>query len=111
MSLSSKCGDPVLAYILSIVQNGMKLIQIIVPIAMIIMLAVGFFKMTMDPEGKSFGWKNIRVIIFSGAVIFFIPMVINITFDIIGKAFDVNFSIVNCWNAARNANVESGLDK
>ena len=42
MSLSSKCGDPVLAYILSIVQNGMKLIQIIVPIVMIVMLAVGY---------------------------------------------------------------------
>ena len=48
--------------------------------------------------------------IFRGCNIFY-THVNYYSFEIFGKAFDVNFSIVNCWNAARNANVESGLDK
>ena len=95
LSITGACGDVSLASLLSIVKRIMLIIQIVVPILLILSTVIGITKLMADPENK----KNTKSIInkfIAAAIVFFIPVFINVTMSIVGASS--NFS--SCWTDA-----------
>ena len=89
------CNDSALLGILSVVKRIMNIIQIIVPILLIIWGAISFIKLIKDPEEKN-GIKKIINQFLAAAIVFFIPVIINILMTILGE----KTSLSSCWNEA-----------
>ncbi len=96
------CNNIELSSVLFIVKNILTIIQIIVPIILLITIVISLYQAMLNPDKKDI--KKSIIIRFAAAIIvFFIPMLINITMGILGE--DYNFS--NCWNNAKNTNNNS----
>lgn len=89
------CNDSTLLGILSIVKKTMGFIQIIVPMLLIIWSGVAFIKLIKNPEEKK-GIKKIINQFLAAAIIFFIPLFLNITMNLVGN----NTKFSSCWNKA-----------
>lgn len=94
-AIANTCNDKVLSGILYNVKTIMLLIQIIVPILLIVWSGYEFFKLMMNPDEKS-GTKKIVNKFIAAAIVFFIPMFLNLVFSLVGD--NTNFS--SCWNNA-----------
>ena len=108
LRLNSVCSDFVLARILEIVRTGLSIIQIVVPILLIISGTIKFTKMMINPDEKK-TFKQFINAIMSAVIVFFIPVIINLTMSAISINGDVGinengkltaFDIASCWNAA-----------
>jgi hypothetical protein len=100
---ASSCSDPGLARILLAVKNMLSLIQIIAPIVLLIMASINLFQLMMSPDDK----KKVKRIINSfiaAAVLFFIPMLVNVVMSIVGS----NTTVSDCWNKASSTNTTPG---
>ncbi len=97
--LAIHCDDSSLNSILVIVQNILLIIQIAVPIILLVFATIQFIKLVKNPEEKS-GVKKIIHSFLAAAVIFFIPMLVNVVMGMLGDGNDIS----KCWNA----NVEIG---
>lgn len=86
------CNDYSLANILSIVKRIILLIQIIVPILLIISGALSLIKSMQNPDEKN-NHKKIINSFLAAAVVFFIPLLINLVFQMIGE----KTSLSSCW--------------
>lgn len=93
--LIDACGDYGLASILRIVQKGMDIVQIVVPIIMIVSATFILIKMFMNPEEKK-APKALINCIAAGVIVFFIPFIVNLTMGWLDDSFDVTA----CWNVA-----------
>ena len=114
--LQSVCSDYVLAKVLGIVKTGLILIQLIVPILLIVSGWIKFTKMVINPDEK----KTMKVFInsvFAAAIVFFLPVVINLTMTIISVNGDVGinengnlqtFDLSSCWVSAEQ--IEDQMD-
>lgn len=87
-----RCDDASLAGILSIVKNIMLLIQIIVPVILIISGIISFTQLMMNPDEKN-GLKKIVNKFLSAAIVFIIPMIVNVVMGICGE----NYNFSSCW--------------
>ena len=103
LDITVYCSDPGLGIILQVLKKFFVIIEIIAPIALIISLCVLFSKMLMDPEDKKL-FKNVQNSIFFCAIIFLLPVLLNLTMSIMGN----DYTLSECWN---NAYVSSGKSK
>lgn len=109
------CSDFVLATILVIVKRVLNIIQIIVPILLIISGTLKFLKMTVNPDDDKKGKKNFLNSIISAIIIFLLPMVMNLTLNMISEYGEVGINSTNnetvlnlatCWQAASTTQSE-----
>lgn len=89
------CENTTLLPILIIVKRSILLIQIMVPILLIIMGSVYFFKMIKSPDDKK-GLKKVFTMFIAAFVVFVIPVIVDAVISMVGE--DSNFS--NCWKNA-----------
>lgn len=95
------CSDPAMVPILSVVNNLLSLIQIIAPILLLCGAVWHLIKMMQNPEDKK-GFSKIRNSFLAAAIIFFIPMFVDVVLNMAG-----NSGIGGCWQNAKS----SGLGK
>ena len=94
--LLESCGDYGLASILHIVQKVMGIIQIVVPIIMIFGVIWVITRMMLNPDEKKY-MKLLRNSIFAGVIVFFIPLIVNLTMSFL----DDSFNATACWKLAK----------
>ena len=94
LDVSSTCNNAALALTLSAFKRIILLIQIIVPILLIIGAGIGIFQMVQNPDRKN-GTKSIINKFVAAAIVFFIPVFINLVMGLVGES--TNFS--SCWNS------------
>ena len=100
LQIVSNCSDAGLSSILGVVKNILNLIQIIAPILLLIMTAVHLTQLMRDPDDKK-KLKKVKNSALAAVIIFFIPMLVNVVFGMLGESTTIS----NCWN---NANVQTG---
>ena len=93
------CSSPGLGGILFAIKNMLNLIQIIAPILLIVMASLHIFAVMRNPDDKKRVKKVINSFI-AAAVIFFIPMLLNVVMQMLGTSTTIS----DCWNAASNVN-------
>lgn len=94
--IGSCCTDYGLVAMLDTGRRIVSLVQLIVPIILMIMVTWQLIRMMMNPDDK----KSPKVIlnkVIAAAIIFFIPMI----FDISVGVFPDHFSFTSCWNTAK----------
>lgn len=89
------CSDYALMPILLFVKNTLTIIQIVVPIVLIIMASIRLIEMVRKPDNKD-GMKKIRNTFLAAAIVFFIPLFVNVVFSWLGTSNDLS----DCWNKA-----------
>ena len=108
--LGSICQDYPLASMLSLIRKGLNVIQIVAPIILIIVATFQFVKLTINPDDDKKSMKKIYNSFMSAIIIFFIPMIINLSMNIINEYGDVgiiegeqtkSFDIASCWQEAK----------
>lgn len=91
------CHNSSMTFILSIVKRILLLIQIIVPIILIIFSVISFINIINSPEEKN-GIKKIIQKFLAAAIVFFIPLIIDVIMNILGN----NTSFSSCWLQAED---------
>lgn len=89
----SVCADYTLATILSIIKRGLTIIQFVVPIILLVSGILQFTKLTINPDQDKKGLKAFGNSILAACIIFFLPLTINTTMNIINISNE--FGIVN----------------
>ena len=89
------CSSPTLSLIIDILKNVFLIMQIVGPIALIIVITLDFMKLMTNPDDKKTK-ERIKNSIFATLFLFLIPFIINITMTLLGNSF----SISACWNSA-----------
>ena len=97
LDISSTCKDAALVNLLSGVQRIILLIQIIVPILLLVWGSWGMFNLVKNPDEKN-GVKNIINKFVAAIIVFFIPVFVNVMFNVMGY----NTQISSCWNDAES---------
>lgn len=100
--LDVSCSSETLSAILYAVKGILSIIQIAGPILLIISAAVRLIKMVSNPEEKN-GIKKIINQFLAAAIIFFIPVIINVVMKMLGS----NLSLSSCWNNIEKPNFSS----
>ncbi len=95
--LIEACKDPGLVSILKIIQNGLSIVRIIVPIILIISMIWIITKMLVNPEEKKYV-KLLRNSVLAAVIVFFIPTLLNLAMSWL----DDSFSVTACWNVAKS---------
>ena len=90
------CNDYSIMPILVIIKNTLSLIQIIVPILLIIMASIQLLKVVKQPDNQK-EIKKILNIFLAAIIVFFIPMIINVLFQLLGN----NYTFSECWNNSK----------
>ena len=93
MNLLAVCNNAYLGVLLGIVKNGLKLIQIVGPILLLISLGFTFVKLMQHPDDKKI-FARIKNSLIALGVLFFIPLLVNAVISMIDK----NYSY--CWKEA-----------
>ena len=96
------CNNPGLASIISIIKNIVTLVQIIVPILLMIATLINLVKLINNPDDKKIP-KRIFNSLMAAIIVFFVPMIINITMSMLGESFTVS----SCWNSVKDTNTTS----
>ena len=106
--ISTICNSYVLANILHIIREALKLIQIIGPILTIIALAISFIKATINPNDSNKINKQIYNSILATVILFFIPALINLTMHVLATVEATSeFDLATCWVESENIYKES----
>ena len=100
--MNNTCSDSTLSGILGIAKNIVNVIQIIGPILALIGIVILFIKLMSNPEDKKIP-KQIRNSGIALIILFFIPMLVNVSMSLLGDSF--NFS--SCWNSNTKLNGSS----
>ncbi len=86
--ISSCCSDYALAKSLSIVNNILQLIHIIIPILLIIMAIKNLIELMQDPLEKKLVKKLMNKVL-ATIIIFFIPTIVNATLKMVSNSNDI----------------------
>lgn len=95
VDIVNMCKDPGLAGILLIMKRFLSLIQIIGPIIAIISLVSISVKSVANPENKKLKGA-IKNWVIALVMLFFIPVLVNATMNLLGE----NFTVSSCWKNA-----------
>ena len=99
--LNNTCSDPILAKYLSIFDSLLNLLQIFVPIVLIVGLTIEISKLVVNPDDKK-SPKTIINRIIATLIFFFLPMLVDITLDLVGEfSGEESFQIVECWEKSK----------
>lgn len=102
-NLGTCCTDPGMIVILSIMRNLLTIIQIAIPILLMIYASIEFAKLVRDPNMKD-GLKRVKNKFLAAAIVFFIPMFIDVLLNMLPNSF----SLTSCWESATNRSELSG---
>ena len=91
------CGDYGIVTVLDIGRRIVGLIQLLVPIILILMITWQLIRMMMNPDDKK-GFKTLFNKAIAAVVVFFIPMVFDVSLGILPQ----EFSFPACWNVAKS---------
>lgn len=89
------CDNSTLLSFFTIAKRILLLVQIFVPIILIIFASINIAKMVKDPEDKK-GKKKIINQFIAAAVVFFVPLIVNVTMNMLGDNNDIG----SCWKLA-----------
>ena len=95
-TLGTCCSDYGLMRILDVLRRITDIVQIVVPILLIIALVIKLSQMMMNPEEKK-EMKKIYNMGIAAVVIFFIPMLVDMTLGMMPSSFQ----LASCWNTAK----------
>ena len=96
-SLGTCCND--YAIFIAIIKNAITVLQIIVPILLIAMSMVELFKMmtSSNPEDKK-GIKSLTNKFVAAAIVFFLPILANITISLVGEGVNTKgLDVIKCY--------------
>jgi len=91
--ISNDCSSPVLGSLLSVLRDGLNIIGIGVPILLIVMASVNIVRMIRNPDDNK-GLSRIKNQFMAAAIVFFVPMFVNVLMQILGS----NTTLSECWN-------------
>ena len=96
MILDVSCNDYALMPLLKVFKNVIDIIHIIGPVLALVSLGILSFKLVTDSSmnNKDKNLKGIRNSLVALAVLFFLPLLINLVMYIVGD----NFRVTKCWN-------------
>ncbi len=97
--VTSCCSDYGIATYLHIIKEALNLIRFIVAAILIIMLAIDFAKMVINPvdNPNKDKFKSIRNKVLSAVIVFFIPTIVSVLLSTIPDSVS---DIYGCWNSA-----------
>lgn len=87
------CSDASLATIVMITKRVLNIVQILGPILAIISLIITCINLVINPDNKKL-FSKIKNSIISLAILFFIPMLVNVVMEMCDDRFD----FTTCWN-------------
>lgn len=93
LDIIETCRNASLSTVLPVVKSIMLIIQIAVPTTLIISFAVEFTKLSVNPEDKN-GFRKLLNKIIAAVIVFLLPVLINVVFDVVGDKTDFS----QCWN-------------
>lgn len=93
LDMINECSSPVLSNILKTIKNGLNVIQIIVPILLMIFATYNLIILIQNPDDKK-ALPKLRNSFFAAAIVFFIPILLNVVMNMLGE----NFTLSSCWN-------------
>ena len=104
--IADSCGG-ILPIVKFVRQGIMPIIQIGIPILLILFGSIDLGKAVMSQDDKEIKGATSKLIkrAVAAAVVFFIPFIVSLVMDLIGKAGDEvqgNRSWADCWEAAKN---------
>lgn len=102
LEIINECSSPALSTILTASKRVITIIQIIGPLLLLIALTINFIKLINNPEDKKLK-KNLINSLIAAILLFFIPVLINVTM----KMLDNTFTISTCWNSIGNYSGEA----
>ena len=95
--VSSCCSDYGIATFLHIMKTAMGIIQVVVPIILIVMCAIDFAKMVINPDDQNKAKSKSTMTKFAAAIIIFLlPIIFNLLMSLLPDSFEISA----CWNAA-----------
>lgn len=89
-----ECASPELSNIIQVTKKIFELVELMAPIALIVMIIVSLFLLMTNPEDKK-GPSKLKNSIMACVVIFFIPVLTNLVMTLVGN----DFTISSCWNS------------
>ena len=95
---NASCEESAIGGIVSVIKNGLTIIQIVGPILALIMVSIRLFQLVKNPDDKK-GLSKIKNALIALVVLFFIPMLVNVVFSWMGTSNDLS----SCWNSSNNA--------
>ena len=96
-TLGTCCNDPSLMTMLDVLRKILDIIQIVVPIILIISLVLKLSQMVMNPDEKK-EMKKVYNMATAAIVIFFIPMLVDMTLGMMPSSFKLS----SCWKSSKN---------
>lgn len=93
-SIVTGCSSAALSSILHACKTILKLIQLFGPLLLMVALVIDCTKLVINPDEKKYA-KNIKNSVLAAAILFFIPLLVNVTMGL----FDDSFSVATCWNS------------
>jgi lysophospholipase L1-like esterase len=102
LDIAQTCSDQGLGQTLMYIHKIITIIQVIGPIIAIIGLTILLIKMMTNPEDKK-APKQLKNWLIALLVLFFIPMLVNITMGVLGEKLTVSA----CFNATKTTNGNS----
>lgn len=109
------CSDYALAKILSIIKNGLSIIQLIVPILLILSGIIQFTRLVINPDDNK-GLKRVINAFMAAVIVFLLPFTVNLTMSTLSVADDVGiksksgvsaFNLSKCWSAVDSSGVDN----
>lgn len=94
--LGNCCNSTSMAVLFDVIRRIVDLIQIIAPILLIIMATVSVSKLVANPDEKD-GAKKIINQFLAAAIIFFIPIIVDVILNITPQTFSVSA----CWKQSK----------
>ena len=95
--INSCCSNYELVGLLSIFNNFLNLIHIIVPILLIVMASINLFQLMMNPKEEK-DRKKVYNKFIAAVIVFFIPTIVNALLGMLPN----NFELYGCLKEAQN---------
>ena len=107
LMLAVDCSDPNLAKILGLIRNIVELIQILVPIALILMGSIDFGKAVISSNEENIKKEQKKFIsrCLAAVLVFLVVVIVNFVMGFVGEE-----SWQNCWTSASLDTYERGTN-
>ena len=105
-NLGNCCKDATIKSIMSSTNAIISLIQIIVPILLLVMVTIELTKLMMNPDDKK-KLSSIKNKAIAAFVIFFIPLFVNVTINIMSDSGNASFDFASCLEETKNIKVNT----
>ena len=100
MNMLSVCNNAFLGVLLKIVKDGLKLIQIIGPLLLMVSLGFTFVKLMQKPDDKKL-FARIKNSLLALAVLFFIPTIVIAVLNMVDESSEFGA----CWKNGASGNL------